>query len=134
MIFGRLHPSAAYRFWAAGCHTQSIDLATTQRLCAPAMAIGTPPRTTQYIQIAPRLVWAQLSDGEPHEPLDGWFALWWRRAPDGACFGVHPERPGLAGGRRARGCPGPVAREDGSRCLRRRCPVATRQDYVRSRP
>lgn len=105
---------AAYCFWAAGCHTQSIDLVTTQRLCAPTMAIGTPPRTTQYIQIAPRLVWAQLSDGEPHEPLDGWFAL-----PDGnglrmvACFGVHPERPGLAVVVVQGDAPGPMAREDG---------------------
>lgn len=107
---------AAYRFWAEGAHTRHCDEAATRALCdASAIPIAPVPAATQYIQLAPRLVWAQLADGEPHEPLDGWFVL-----PDGdrltvvACFGVHPERPGLAVVALAGSPPGRMEREDGT--------------------
>jgi hypothetical protein len=106
---------AAFCFWAAGAHTRSLDEAATRALCDPVVPLGAPFRTTEYIQIAPRLVWAQLADGEPHEPLDGWFVM----PTDGgvrcvACFGVHPERPGLSVVALVGGVPGPMAREDGT--------------------
>jgi hypothetical protein len=106
---------AAYCFWAAGAETRELDAAATRALCTAAHPVGAPVRATEYIQLAPRLVWAQLADGEPHEPLDGWFVM-----PGAAglrcvaCFGVHPERPGLSVVALVGGAPGPMAREDGT--------------------
>lgn len=107
---------AAFRFWADGAISRDCDVATTHALCATAARPpGTAPGVTQYVQLAPHIVWAQLADDTPHEPLDGWFAI-----PDGerlqvvACFGVHPERPGLSVVAVAGGRPGALAREDGS--------------------
>lgn len=107
---------AAFRFWADGAITRDFDVVATHALCAAEARVGGPaPEATQYLQLAPHLVWAQLADDLPHEPLDGWFAI-----PDGerlqvvACFGVHPERPGLSVVALTGGPPGPLAREDGS--------------------
>ncbi len=107
---------AAFRFWADGSITRDCDVVATHALCAAdARVRGTAPEVTQYLQLAPHLVWAQLADDTPHEPLDGWFAI-----PDGerlqvvACFGVHPERPGLSVVALTGGPPGQLARADGS--------------------
>ena len=89
---------AAYRFWVDDETTIELDEAQSRALCArsndrpAAMASG-----VRYIQVAPRLIWGQLADDGPFEPLDGWFEL----PGQGtlrmvACFGVHPERPGLS--------------------------------------
>jgi hypothetical protein len=92
---------AAYLFWTDGLHTQHLDAANTGKLCAPA-AREAPSRNrpmpgmTTYVQIAPRLVWGRLVDEETFEPLDGWFATPVAGALHlVACFGVHPDRPGL---------------------------------------
>lgn len=107
---------AAWRFWADGARTTTRDADATRALCgADAPAALTAARMAQYIQVAPRLVWGQLADGEQWEPLDGWFAL-----PDPAglrvvaCFGLHPERPGLTVAAVVGGAPAPVPRADGS--------------------
>jgi hypothetical protein len=51
-----------------------------------------------YIQFPERLVWAQLSEGDPHEPLDGFFAS--QTVPGEfrvlGIFCFHPERSGLS--------------------------------------
>jgi hypothetical protein len=110
---------ATYLFWRDGERTVTCDEPATRRLCRPEPA--TSGRTTlaanvtEYIQIAPRLIWGQLADAEPFEPLDGWFAI-----PDQgglrvvACFGVHEQRPGVSvvavEGRR----PARVERPDGT--------------------
>lgn len=107
---------AAWRFWADGAATTTLDAASTRALCGPEVAITmTVPRTAQYIQVAPRLVWGQLADGEQWEPLDGWFAL-----PDPAglrvvaCFGLHAERPGLTVATVTGMAPPAATRADGS--------------------
>lgn len=92
---------AAYLFWRDGEHTITLNESATRQLCHPGRsAAGRAPHaatTTQYIQIAPRLVWGQLTDNEPFEPLDGWFTI-----PGNAglrlvaCFGVHAQRPGVS--------------------------------------
>jgi hypothetical protein len=118
---------AAYRFWCDGEVTASLSGVATRALCAPGRAIprGAPAfaadrraagaGTTRYVQVAPRVIWGQLADEAPFEPLDGWFAL----PIDGgvrmvACFGVHADRPGVsvvaAEGER----PDLVEREDGT--------------------
>jgi hypothetical protein len=107
---------AAWRFWADGAVTSTLDADATRALCgSDARATPTGPRMVQYIQVAPRLVWGQLADGEQWEPLDGWFAL-----PDPAglrvvaCFGLHPERPGLTVAAVTGMAPPAVPRADGS--------------------
>jgi len=96
---------AAYRFWEAGEELVRLDEAATRLLCAVAPLtagsvadVAAPPaRTVAYIQVAPRLIWGRLDDGDVYEPLDGWFAV---PVAGGlrvvACFGVHANRPGLS--------------------------------------
>ena len=92
---------AAYLFWRDGEQTIPRDEAATRALCRPGPVTCDRPRlgvtATQYIQVAPRLIWGQLTDEESFEPLDGWFAI-----PGDlglrviACFGVHEQRPGVS--------------------------------------
>jgi hypothetical protein len=113
---------ATYRFWCDGEVTTSFDDATTRSLCAPSAAIPPDVRTgaggsrpTQYIQVAPRIVWGMLAEDGPFEPLDGWFDL----AVEGgmrmvACFGVHADRPGVSVVAVDGGRPDIRQRDDGS--------------------
>lgn len=89
---------AAWRFRADGGITRSLDAAATRNICDDSPgAPRIPAVTAQYIQVAPRLVWGRLADGESWEPLDGWFVV---PTPGAmrvvACFGLHPSRPGLS--------------------------------------
>lgn len=91
---------AAYLFWRDGEQTVALTASVTRRLCAPAPPVvraSLAPTTTQYVQIAPSLVWGQLVGDGPFEPLDGWFigpgTAGFRLV---ACFGVHPQRPGVS--------------------------------------
>lgn len=110
---------AAYRFWESGQQVTRLDTAATRELClsdwGEATAGAPYPTTAAYIQVAPRLIWGQLDDGDIYEPLDGWFAV---PVETGlrivACFGVHPDRPGLSLLVVEGGAPGEVQREDGS--------------------
>jgi hypothetical protein len=68
-----------------------------------------------YIQVAPRVIWGRLDDGDVYEPLDGWFAV----PVEGglrvvACFGVHANRPGLSLLVVEGAVPRNVQRDDGS--------------------
>ena len=132
---------AAYLFWRDGEHTVVLDEPSTRRFCARAPEGGgswvgpgahtapplrrarrTDPRSTaaikptivQYIQVAPRIVWGQLNDEQPFEPLDGWFAI---PGETGlrvvACFGVHDQRPGVSVSVVAGQFPANVVRTDG---------------------
>ncbi len=93
---------AAYRHWASGTPVRILDREATDRLLA---AAGTATRpsgdsghaATEYIQVAPRRIWARLQDQETHEPLDGWFAVHEGEALRVvACLGLHQSRPGLS--------------------------------------
>lgn len=110
---------AAWRFWADGQSTRRFDVDATRALCAgTAGVIRIPAPTAHYIQVAPRLVWGQLADGESWQPLDGWFVV---PTPGAmrvvACFGLHAARPGLsvvAAEAEMRGGGGPLVRGDGT--------------------
>lgn len=90
---------AAYRWWAEGMVTDSLDREETESLIAGTVATdaaGPPEPRTAYFQVVPHLIWGRI-EAANHEPLDGWFAV-----ADGevlqvvGCLGVHPERPGLS--------------------------------------
>lgn len=88
---------AAWRWWASGSVTRSLDAAATTALLAAEPDPAANEALVCYIQVEPRRIWAQLDDAAVHEPIDGWFVL-----PEGpgrrvvACLGVHPARPGLS--------------------------------------
>lgn len=110
---------AAYRFWEDGRRLIALDEAASRELCVgdqtETLVAPSLPPFSAYIQVAPRLIWGRLDDGDVFEPLDGWFAL-----PIGpglrvvACFGVHPNRPGLSLLLVEGIAPGVVRREDSS--------------------
>ena len=91
----------AYLLWSAGALTLSVPEAGLASLVAarpelPAEESGIPP--AYYAQLPPRRMWAEVLEGQPHEPLDGCFV---HTAPAGAIrvlgvFGVHPDRMGFS--------------------------------------
>lgn len=109
---------ACFRYWEDSQLLVQFDEAATRALCGPAApaASGHARAATAYIQVSPRLVWGRLDEGDLFEPLDGWFAL---PVAGGlrvvACFGVHPNRPGLSLLVVEGPPPGDVRREDGSK-------------------
>lgn len=107
----------AYLFWDDGERTVSLDRPHVERMLKSRTAGDANGATpTYYVQFPERVVWAQVTEGQPHEPLDGLFV---HRAADGTVqmlgvFGLHPERLGFSIVE-ASGQPEPVlAREDGS--------------------
>ncbi|MFI5234812.1 MAG: hypothetical protein ACHQXA_03805 [Gemmatimonadales bacterium] len=111
----------AFLFWRDGEQIASISRERT----LPLLESGPPPlrppghATTGpsvYYQFPERLIWAELSPGSPHEPLDGIFVH-----PTGGeavtvlgVFGVHPGRPGFSVAEVAGTRPRGLARGDGS--------------------
>lgn len=90
---------AAYRWWAGGSVTHTLDREATERLVELAAGDpddGAPPTQAAYYRVAPHLIWGRIEESN-HEPLDGWFIV-----PGGdvlqvtGCLGVHPARPGLS--------------------------------------
>lgn len=87
---------AAYLYWRDGEQTTALDEAETRALTTPHPEPKT--RGTRYVQLAPRIFWAQLDPEAAFEPLDGFFAI----SLDSttlrlvACFGVHERRPGVS--------------------------------------
>jgi hypothetical protein len=111
---------AAYLFWRDGEQTNNLDVGATRALCSPLgpsepLLTAPSPERARYIQVAPQLIWGRLAEDAPFEPLDGWFAV-----PSGAglrivaCFGVHPERPGMSVATADGPLPAAIAREDGT--------------------
>ncbi len=91
---------AAYRFWDAG----RVVIPVVRDALAARLAAAPPPGRPEipagacYLQLPERWFWAQITAGQPHEPLDGMFVA---MAPRGdqlttlAVFGLHPERAGF---------------------------------------
>jgi len=93
----------AYLYWAEGGWLLRLTRDRTARLlAAPLHAAPAGPDSAvspraYYVQAPVRLLWAELGQGEPHQPLDGLFVRPW---PGGgyfvlAVFGVHPDREGF---------------------------------------
>ncbi len=85
----------AFLFWAAGRQVSAPDRATVELELDGARdrrAAG----AARYVQLPPRLMWAEAVPGVPAEPLDGFFV---HPVPAGiralGVFGLHPGRPGF---------------------------------------
>lgn len=109
----------AWQFWQGGRVVVALDRPRIGPLLAPVVpAFPSSPEAERpcYVQVPERLIWAQLTPEEAHEPLDGLFVT---TPAEGtisalALFGVHPARPGF-GVAEVRGTrPRSPARADGS--------------------
>ena len=106
----------AWLFWADGQRIPRLDrgaLALLTGDAPPWAAEG--PSGAYYLQLPPRRVWGMPLEGEPPEPLDGWFAS----ARGGTLqvlgvFGLHPARGGFTVAEVAGARPGRLARTDGT--------------------
>lgn len=87
----------AYLVWREGQHVVGLARDAARALLAGEAepAAGAPP-PAYYIQFPERLVWAQVVDGHPHEPLDGLSVLSGRRLRVLGVFGLAPQRMGMS--------------------------------------
>lgn len=106
-----------YLYWAEGGWIVRVSEPRTRQLLAAGEPGGTssPLPRAFYLQLPERLVWAELSPGEPHEPLDGLFIRPW---PEGgffvlAVFGIHRGRAGFSVAQAEGYRPDPAERESG---------------------
>ncbi len=88
----------AYLYWEAGRRVIRLTPEGARDLFQTSPGEHAGPRSSRYVQFPPRLVWAEVLPGGPHEPLDGLFA---HRAADGtvatlAVFGLRPDREGFS--------------------------------------
>jgi hypothetical protein len=91
----------AYEYWSEGGWIVRPSRSRMKDLLEEAAGhAGSDPITPRawYVQLPERLVWAELAEGSPHEPLDGMFVRAW---PGGgffvlAVFGLHPGRSGFS--------------------------------------
>ena len=93
----------AYLFWDGGRRSINLTELQARQLFAekaPADGGGNGfTDSTFYVQFPERLVWAQIAEGKPHEPLDGLFVA---PAIDPASlrvlgiFGIYNDRPGFS--------------------------------------
>jgi hypothetical protein len=107
----------AYLLWESGLWTFRIspERARTILSEAPIAGEGVDPPTPYYLQWPERMLWAQVTADEPHEPLDGWFVT-----PEESAmrvlgiFGLHPDRMGFTVVEVAGPRPQALARPDGT--------------------
>ena len=110
----------AFLFWRAGTMTLPLDRAAVAELLVrdpgPVSSGDQLVPEAFYVQFPPRQIWAELTPGEPHEPLDGCFVV---DSGNGALavlgvFGLHPERMGFTVAEAVGTPPSGLARADGA--------------------
>lgn len=87
-----------YLFWHQGSRAVRLSRERVEEMLSDGARPALGENGPWYVQLPERLVWAQLSEGDPHEPLDGFFAS--QMGPGQfrvlGIFGFHPERSGLS--------------------------------------
>ena len=91
----------AYLYWVEGAWLFRLTKDRTRSLLAGESLAEDPaaePPRAYYVQFPERLIWAELGDEEPHQPLDGLFVRPW---PGGGAFvlgifGMHPAQGGFS--------------------------------------
>jgi hypothetical protein len=107
----------AYLFWDRGTHIHRMNRPEAEAMLNAPPLNGHPalPETI-YVQFPERMIWAQINEGHPHEPLDGLFVT----RPSGddyrvlGIFGMHPDRVGFSVAEVAGGRINQQTRPDGS--------------------
>jgi len=106
----------AWLFWRDGSRVAALGRDEARALVAGAgPALGGGAGGARYIQFPERMFWAELEEGEPHEPLDGLFV---HEAAGSelavlAIFGYHPAREGFSVASAQGPRPGSLARPAG---------------------
>ena len=89
----------AYLFWASGMRVVELDAGSLERLVDGGSASVAGASTgAVYAQLPELRVWAQVIEGERHEPMDGCFV---HETPAAelrvlGVFGIHPGRDGFS--------------------------------------
>jgi hypothetical protein len=107
---------AAFVFWLDDQALVEIDRAALDRaLGGEAAGPGAVGVRSYYLQLPSQRVWGEPIEGQPPEPLDGWFGS---VSTDGArvlaVFGLHPGRAGFTAVQVNGPRPGRLARQDGT--------------------
>jgi hypothetical protein len=70
---------AAYHFWASGRHSQTLSRDVLERDLPSVAALGEgvmlPVLPPTYFRLPEHQFWGQLAEGQPHEPMDGFFLV-----------------------------------------------------------
>lgn len=107
----------AYLFWDDGERTVSLDRRSVeQMLTSPGGNSSNGATPTYYVQFPERVVWARVTEGQSHEPLDGLFV---HSSGNGTVqmlgiFGLLPGRPGFSIVEASGQPEAALARDDGS--------------------
>jgi len=92
----------AWAYWAEGGWLISLSRERATALLQPESPVDLPHDAPVlrafYAQFPERLIWAELGQDEPHQPMDGIFVRPW---PDGGLFvlgifGMHPGHDGFS--------------------------------------
>jgi hypothetical protein len=108
---------AGFLYWQHGERAVPLTRETLDALvlAAPGEREGGTPPPAYYLQLPARRVWGTPVDGQPPEPLDGWFAIAeGDRLHVVAVFGLLPGRPGFTVAHADGPAPGPLERADGT--------------------
>jgi hypothetical protein len=123
-----------YLHWDAGHPLRRLDRAALEAALADFRPLGRPPAAPGicYVQLPERSVWAEVTPGEPHEPLDGCFVQLSASAVTVlAILGFRPERAGFtiveASAPLPLGAPGP--RPDGTAPFANVLPAGDRMGF-----
>jgi hypothetical protein len=87
----------AYLYWRHGGWTFRVGRDTIIGLLATGTRESEARPRAYYLQMPHGLLWGQLGEGEPHQPLDGCFVAWGpgSRVQTLGVFGFHPDRSGF---------------------------------------
>lgn len=89
----------AFRFWRNGRKILELDRAVARYLVESAPVVDdwrmSAPAAAGYLQLPRNLFWTPTAEGEPPEPVDGFFWSVDDRLDVLLCAGVRPGRPGF---------------------------------------
>ncbi len=90
----------AYRYWAAGEHTLSVDRDKLEAaIDGGSTNIPVLEHDACYLVFPERWYWARIGDNQPHEPLDGLFVVRAKSQAEltvAAILGLRPGRDGFS--------------------------------------
>lgn len=106
----------AYLFWADGRRIRTVGEEELAAILRGSVTANPSPRLrSTYVQLPSLRVWGAPLEGQPVEPLDGWFLTRSEERLDAlGVFGLSPGRPGLTAVEVSGSRPATLERLDGS--------------------